>query len=45
MTEDGALWYTDVPNAKLFKLEPGGKPELSDGDTGKANGLELGPDV
>ena len=41
---DGTLYYTDVPNSKLFKIAPGGKPELVDSDTGRANGIALGPD-
>ena len=38
VTDDGTLWYTDVPKSQLFKIVPGGKPELVDGDTGRANG-------
>ncbi len=43
-TADGTLYYTDVPNSKLYRLKPAGKPELLDGNTGRTNGLYLGPD-
>ena len=42
--KNGTLFYTDVPESKLFRLEPG-KPEfLMDKATAKANGLAFGPD-
>ncbi len=45
ITDDGTLYYTDVPNSKLYKLAPGGgDPELVDGATGRTNGIALGPD-
>ena len=44
VTDDGTLYYTDVPGSKLYKIPPGGKPELVDGDTGRANGIALGSD-
>jgi gluconolactonase len=41
---DGAVYFTDVPAAKLFRLEPD-KPEfLLDPATAKANGLAFGSD-
>ncbi|MFP6871868.1 MAG: SMP-30/gluconolactonase/LRE family protein [Verrucomicrobiales bacterium] len=43
-TADGTLYYTDVPNSKLYRLRPGGKPELLDGNTGRTNGISIGPD-
>jgi sugar lactone lactonase YvrE len=44
VTDDGTLWYTDVPKSKLYKIAPGGEPVLVDGDTGRTNGIALGPD-
>ncbi len=44
VTDDGTLFFTDVPAGKLYKISPSGEQKLVDGDTGKANGLALGPD-
>lgn len=42
--KNGTLFFTDVPESELFRLEPG-KPEfLFDKATTKANGLAFGPD-
>ena len=32
-----------MPKSKLYKIAPGGQPELVDGDTGRTNGIALGP--
>jgi sugar lactone lactonase YvrE len=44
LTADGVLYFSDVPAAKIYRVPPGGKPELFVSDSGKANGLALGPD-
>ena len=42
--KNGTIYYTDVPDEELYRLEPG-KPEfLMDQSTAKANGLAFGPD-
>ena len=41
---DGNFYFTDVPAGKLYKVDPKGKKELFDGDTGKTNGIAMGPD-
>ena len=41
---DGTLYFTDVPNAKLYRIMPGAEPEIIVEDTGKANGISLGAD-
>lgn len=43
-TADGNLFFTDVAAGKLFKITPNGERSVVDGDTGKTNGLALGPD-
>lgn len=43
-TADGTLFFTDVPASKLYKIAPDGTKSLVDGDTGKTNGLAVGPD-
>lgn len=43
-TADGTLYFTDVPKAKLYRVAPGGKPEIVVEDTGRANGISLGAD-
>jgi gluconolactonase len=43
-TADGTLFFTDVPAGKLYKIAPDGTRSVVDDDTGKANGLALGPD-
>ena len=44
VTADGTLYFSDVPASKIYRVPPGGKPELFVEDSGKANGLALGPD-
>jgi len=44
VTGDGTLYFTDVHNAKLYRVKPGGKPEIVVEDTGRANGISLGAD-
>lgn len=44
VTEDGTLYFTDVPASKLYSLTPEGKQTLLVQDTGEANGIALGPD-
>lgn len=43
-TADGTLYFTDVAAGELYKIAPDGTKTLVDGDTGKANGLAVGPD-
>jgi sugar lactone lactonase YvrE len=43
-TDDGSLYFTDVHAGQLFKISPDGIRSLVDGDTGRANGIALGPD-
>ena len=44
ITDDGTLYFTDVPASKLVKITPDGKQTLLVEDTGEANGIALGPD-
>jgi gluconolactonase len=44
ITDDGTLYFTDVPASKLYKLTPDGTKTLLVEDTGMANGIALGPD-
>ena len=44
ITADGTLYFSDVPAAKIYRVSPGGKPEVFVEDSGNANGLALGPD-
>ena len=44
VTSDGTLYFSDVPAAKIYRVNPGGKPEVFAENTGNANGLALGPD-
>jgi gluconolactonase len=44
ITDDGTLYFTDVPASKLYKIAPDGKQTLLVEDTGQANGIALGPD-
>ncbi len=42
---DGHYYFTDVPAAQLFKIDrASGEKVLLDGATGRANGIEFGPD-
>lgn len=41
---EGNFYFTDVPAGKLFKVDKNGKKNLIDGNTGKTNGIALGPD-
>ncbi len=40
----GEVFFTDVPNAKTYKVGPGGKPAEVNADNGKASGFAFGPD-
>ena len=42
--KNGNFYFTDVPAGKLFKVDKAGKKTLFDGDTGKTNGIAMGPD-
>lgn len=44
LTADGTLWFTDVPDSELYKITPDGTQTLISDDTGRANGIALGPD-
>jgi sugar lactone lactonase YvrE/enterochelin esterase-like enzyme len=44
VTDDGTLFFTDVPASKLYKVTPDGTKSLVVEDTGNANGIALGPD-
>jgi sugar lactone lactonase YvrE len=44
VTSDGTLYFSDVPAAKIYRVLPGGEPEVFAENTGNANGLALGPD-
>lgn len=44
VTPGGVLYFSDVPAGKIYRVPPGGKPELFAANTGQANGLALGPD-
>ena len=44
VTPDGTLYFSDVPAAKIYRVVPGGQPEVFVEDSGQANGLALGPD-
>jgi len=41
---DGNLYFTDIPNNKIHKVDAEGKVTLFADDTGGANGLMFGPD-
>lgn len=42
---EGHFYFTDVPAAQLFKINPGsGEKILVDGATGRTNGIAFGPD-
>lgn len=43
-TGDGTLFFTDVRAGELYKIAPDGTKTLVDGDTGRTNGITLGPD-
>ncbi|MDA7881875.1 alpha/beta hydrolase-fold protein, partial [Akkermansiaceae bacterium] len=43
ITDDGTLYFTDVPDSELFKVTPDGKESLFAEDTARANGIALGP--
>lgn len=44
ITQDGTLYFTDVPASKLYKIAPSGEQTLLSSDTGQTNGIALGPD-
>lgn len=43
-TDDGTFFFTDVRAGELYRISPEGEKTLLDGDTGRANGIALGPD-
>ncbi|TWT81188.1 Gluconolactonase precursor [Planctomycetes bacterium CA13] len=44
ITDDGTLYFSDVPAAKIYRVAPGGQPELFIENSGQANGLAIGKD-
>ena len=44
ITKDGTLYFTDVPDAELFRITPEGKQSLLTNETRRANGIALSPD-
>jgi sugar lactone lactonase YvrE/enterochelin esterase-like enzyme len=44
VTADGTLYFSDVPESKIYRVAPGRRPEVFIADSGRANGLALGPD-
>jgi gluconolactonase len=44
ITDDGTLYFTDVPASKLYRIKPDGTKDLVVEETGQANGIALGPD-
>lgn len=43
LTDDGTLYFTDVPDSELFRITPDEKETLIDKNTANANGIALGP--
>ncbi len=43
-TEDGGLYFTDLPTNKIYRLDPGGLISVARGESGQANGLALTSD-
>ena len=41
---DGAVFFTDVPASRIYRIGTNDKVELFAENTGRANGLRLGPD-
>ena len=41
---NGNVFFSDIPNNKIYKIDPQGKVTLFAQDTGGANGLMFGPD-
>ena len=41
---EGRVYFTDVPESKIFRVEPDGKVTLFDDKTANTNGLMFGPD-
>jgi sugar lactone lactonase YvrE len=42
--KSGALYFTDIPNNQVWRVDGAGKPTLFREDSGGANGLMFGPD-
>ena len=40
---DGNVYFTDIPNSKIYKINPDGKVSVFAENTGGANGLMFGP--
>ncbi len=43
-TDDGTLYFTDVHASKLYRVTPKGEVQCVVEDTGRTNGIALGPD-
>src|SRR5205085_9617733 len=41
---DGNLYFSDIPNSKIWKVADGGKPVVFAENTNGANGLKIHPD-
>ena len=41
---DGNVFFTDIPNNRIHKIDPAGNVTVFKEDTGRANGLMFGPD-
>ena len=41
---EGNLYFTDIPNNRIWKIPAGGKPTVFAENTNGANGLKIGPD-
>ena len=44
ITNDGTLYFSDVPASKIYRVLPGKQPEVFIEDSANANGIALGPD-
>jgi gluconolactonase len=42
--DKGNVFFTDIPNKKIHKIDPDGKISVFVADSGSANGLKFGPD-
>lgn len=44
LTADGTLYFTDVPDNELYRVDPDGTVTLLSSETGRANGIALSQD-
>ncbi len=44
VNEKGEVFFTDIPNSRIHKIALDGSVTLFASDTGKANGMQFGPD-